>query len=136
MPHQSGFAPDADRDSVIHRVTFDCKGQVIDVGTADGDPTPQQVRALIARDWHCRYPGCDAKPSHCEAHHVVWRSHHGPTNLDNLVLMCRRHHNLLHTKKWQGQLDEEGTFTVTTDTGRQWSTHPPGMLPTRLPIPA
>jgi len=74
--------------------------------SADGDPlwigrktrlaTDGQWRALIARDRGCGI--CDAHPSKCEAHHIVpWQPPgRGPTDIDNLILLCSHHHHLIH----------------------------------------
>ena len=55
---------------------------------------PQQ-RALHKRSGHCQYPGCTATRE-LEAHHVIPVEHGGKTELDNLILLCPRHHKLLH----------------------------------------
>ena len=55
---------------------------------------PQQ-RALHKRSSHCQYPGCSAARE-LEAHHLVAVEHGGRTELDNLILLCPRHHKLLH----------------------------------------
>ena len=55
-----------------------------------------QWRALIARDQHCVARGCHRPPSQCQAHHVIHWANGGPTNLDNLVLLCHQHHHQLH----------------------------------------
>jgi hypothetical protein len=54
-----------------------------------------QLRALHKRSEHCQYPGCTAARE-LKAHHLVadWRG--GKTKLDNLILLCHRHHKLLH----------------------------------------
>ena len=60
--------------------------------------TPQQWRALVARDKHCAFPGCHRKPAWCTAHHVAeYDRDHGPTDIDNLALLCVTHHKLIHT---------------------------------------
>jgi HNH endonuclease len=61
---------------------------------------PSIRRALAARDTSCRYPGCTSR--RCDAHHVQHWADGGATRLDNLVLLCRRHHRAVH----------EGGFTV------------------------
>ena len=67
----------------------------IDVGSITYTATDGQRRALVARDRGCIIAGCKRKPRWCEAHHVVpWPR--GPTNLDNLVLLCKRHHKHIH----------------------------------------
>ena len=58
--------------------------------------TPAQRRALIARDNCCQYPGCGATTT-LIAHHVEPHPQ-GPTNLANLVLVCRRHHRHIHRR--------------------------------------
>ena len=55
---------------------------------------PQQ-RALHKRSAHCQYPGCTAARE-LEAHHLTPVEHGGTTELDNLILLCPRHHKLLH----------------------------------------
>ncbi len=54
-----------------------------------------QQRALYKRSAHCQYPGCTAARE-LEAHHVIPVEHGGKTEIDNLILLCPRHHKLLH----------------------------------------
>jgi HNH endonuclease len=54
-----------------------------------------QQRALHKRSAHCQYPGCTAARE-LEAHHVVPVGRGGMTELMNLILLCPRHHKLLH----------------------------------------
>ncbi len=54
-----------------------------------------QQRALHKRSPHCQYPGCTATRE-LEAHHLTPVEHGGTTELDNLILLCPRHHKLLH----------------------------------------
>ncbi len=51
-------------------------------------------RALAARDRTCRFPGCTSR--RCDAHHIEHWVDGGATRLDNLVLLCRRHHRSVH----------------------------------------
>src|SRR5918911_831927 len=53
--------------------------------TTAGPPAPLWS-ALVVRDRHCRFPGCDREPGWCEAHHVRHFAHGGATNLANLIL--------------------------------------------------
>ena len=69
-------------------------GSALDVGRKTRSIPPAIRRALNARDTGCRFPGCTAR--HCDAHHLVHWADGGRTSLDNLVLLCRRHHRLLH----------------------------------------
>ena len=54
-----------------------------------------QQRALHKRSSHCQYPGCTAARE-LEAHHLIAVEHGGATELDNLILLCPRHHKHLH----------------------------------------
>ena len=56
-----------------------------------------QQRALRKRADHCQYPGCTATRE-LEAHHVLAVDRGGKTELDNLILLCPRHHKLIHDR--------------------------------------
>jgi uncharacterized protein DUF222 len=84
-----------------------------------------QLHALAVRDGGCRFQGCPRPPIHCEAHHVVFYEHGGPTVLTNLVLICRFHHHLLHEGRWKLTMDPDGTCHFTDRSGRQYTTGPP-----------
>lgn len=115
-------------DSAFHRVLTAGRSAVLDFGMATRVLTAALWAALVARDEHCRFPGCD-RPAHwCDGHHVVWFSNQGPTKLDNLVLLCRRHHKRLHKPGWHAKLLPDATFEVTDPTGHVRTSHPPGAL--------
>jgi hypothetical protein len=70
-------------------------GRAVNVGRRTRTvPTPLR-RALRARDGTCRFPGCERR-RYVHAHHIRHWAHGGPTDLDNLVLLCSRHHRLVH----------------------------------------
>ena len=57
---------------------------------------PPPLRTVLdRRDGHCRFPGCERRHD-LHAHHIRHWAHGGATNADNLVLLCRFHHRLLH----------------------------------------
>ncbi|MCP3939349.1 MAG: hypothetical protein GY708_28710, partial [Actinomycetia bacterium] len=58
--------------------------------------TTEQKIALAIRDQTCRWKHCTREGSRCEAHHLKHREHAGPTNLNNLALLCPYHHDRLH----------------------------------------
>ncbi|MEX2623051.1 MAG: DUF222 domain-containing protein [Acidimicrobiia bacterium] len=83
-------------DAVTNRIVFGPDSEPVDIGRTTRTVPPSMRRALIARDRHCRYKGCD-RPSHwCDAHHVRHWADGGPTALWNLKLLCRYHHTLEH----------------------------------------
>ena len=54
-----------------------------------------QLRALHRRSDHCQYPGCTAARE-LPAHHLVANEHDGKTEIANMILLCHRHHTLVH----------------------------------------
>ena len=68
-------------------------------------------RVLVARDGGCRFPGCDRPPAWTQAHHIVHWADGGPTNLDNLILLCAHHHHRVHDDGWTLEYDGH-TVTV------------------------
>jgi len=88
-------------DSSIARVLLDSDSMVIDVGRSKRVVSEPARRALGVRDGSCRWPACDRPASRCAAHHVVHWIHGGTTELDNLVLLCHRHHWMVHEGNWQ-----------------------------------
>ena len=80
-------------------IVFSADGEPLWVGRGVRLATEAQWRALIARDGGCVV--CAASPSQCEAHHVVPWDQLGPTDIDNLVLVCRHHHHLVHDNGWR-----------------------------------
>ena len=63
---------------------------------------PAHLRtALHLRDQGCRFPGCDRPPAWTDGHHVIHWSDGGPTELDNLVSLCRPHHRAVHEQGWR-----------------------------------
>jgi uncharacterized protein DUF222 len=88
-------------DCSITRVLLDSESQVVDVGRAKRVPSAPMRRALDARDGGCRWPQCDRPANWCASHHLLHWARNGPTELDNLVLLCHRHHTLVHKGGWQ-----------------------------------
>jgi hypothetical protein len=113
------IACDAGKVRMTHRA-----GQILSVGRKTRTIPPPIRRALEFRDQGCRFPGCTSK--HCDAHHIVHWADGGETKLSNLVLLCRRHHRLLH----------EGGFTVRmSEGGAVQFLHPRGRPLERCPAP-
>ena len=88
-------------DGALTRVLLSSESQVIDVGRSRRVVSGPGRKALEARDQHCRWPGCERPAKWSAAHHVVHWIHGGSTDLDNLVLLCHRHHWLVHEGRWQ-----------------------------------
>jgi hypothetical protein len=73
---------------------------VLFVGREHRTVPPRLRRALEHRDRHCAFPGCRVNVSRCRAHHVEHWEAGGPTDVDNCVLLCERHHHSVHEGGW------------------------------------
>jgi hypothetical protein len=87
-------------DARLSRVLLDADGQVVSLESVNDQISTAQRRAVSARDRRCVARGCSRPPAFCDVHHLIARKDGGPTTLDNLVLLCRRHHVVWH----QGRL--------------------------------
>ncbi len=105
-------------DSTLSRLFVSPIGQINNLQSLTGHITPAQRRALVARDRHCIARGCTRPPAFCDAHHLTHREDSGATTLDNLVLLCRRHHLQWH----------KGSLTL-NDLHVPWLTQRPAGLP-------
>jgi Domain of unknown function (DUF222)/HNH endonuclease len=119
-------------DAGIHRVVADGRSSILDYGTTTRTVPAPLFKALVIRDRHCRFPGCDRPPDRTEAHHVRWVTRGGTTALDNLVLLCTRHHHLLHSPGWHAKLLPDTTLEVTNPRGHVHTSDPPTHRP---PLP-
>lgn len=101
-------------DAEFVPVVLGGRSEVLDVGRAHRLVTPAIRTALIVRDGGCVFPGCDARPRDCEAHHIVPWQQGGATSVKNLVLLCRHHHGLIepgvepNPHRWELRLAEDG----------------------------
>ncbi len=87
-------------DSHLFPAVLGSKSEPLDIGVGAYVVPAHIRRALILRDGGCAFPSCGAPASVCDAHHVVHWSNHGPTKVDNLVLLCPHHHRLIHRSEW------------------------------------
>ena len=94
--------------AAVTGVVFDGEGQPIWVGRTHRHATEAQVKAIIARDRHCRGTGCAAGPERCEIHHIVPWEEGGPTDIDSMCLACPHCHHNIH---------DRGYVVIKTSTG-------------------
>ena len=95
-----------DGDDTYNAVPNTHPGQTIDVGQRTRTPNAALMRALWIRDQGCRFPACGRR-RYIHAHHVRHWAHGGPTELDNLVLLCGQHHRLLHEGGYSLSMHED-----------------------------
>jgi hypothetical protein len=91
-------------DAEIVPVLVDDLGHPLDVGDTQYSFPPKQRAAIIERDRHCTYPGCDLPPAWCQCHHIVWASRGGPTSVRNGALLCGQHHRYVHRLDLAGRV--------------------------------
>lgn len=97
------------------------RSEILDHGKAERFFTRAQRRALIARDGGCAW--CEAPPDLCDAHHLDYWKHGGPTDLDNGIMLCVGCHHWIHRDGWQ----------ITFIDGRPWFIPPADVDPARRP---
>jgi hypothetical protein len=106
-------------------------GSVLDVGRKTRTVPSAIRRALDHRDGGCRFPGCGLR--FCDAHHIKHWADGGHTRLDNLVLLCRRHHRAVHEEGFRVEIvkeageggSEEGRCRFYWPDGQPFPTVPP-----------
>ena len=68
-------------DCALHRVLTRGRSAILDYGTSTRTIPAPLWSALVLRDEHCRFPGCDRPSTWCEGHHIHWVTHGGATEL-------------------------------------------------------
>ena len=106
-------------DLDVGPVILDALGVPLDLGRTERFFTRDQRRALARRDGGCVFPGCGALPHRCDAHHVVHWIDGGPTDVAAGVLLCRRHHGVVHRTGWSIHIGDDGWAWITTAWGRK-----------------
>ena len=96
-------------DGAIVPLVEDEKGKPTGLGRKHRVVSPSLKRALLARDQGCRFPGC-THSKWLDAHHVVHWADGGETTPENLVMLCSKHHRLLH----------EGGFEIRPGPNGHW----------------
>jgi hypothetical protein len=91
-------------------------GKALSVGRKQRTIPPALRRALQARDRGCRFPGC-TNHRFVDAHHIQHWVHGGETSVANLLLLCRRHHRLLHEGGYSVEPSSDGLVRFRTPWG-------------------
>ncbi|MDQ0770922.1 hypothetical protein QF031_003671 [Pseudarthrobacter defluvii] len=110
-------------DADIIPALLGTNGEILDLGRKTRLFTPAQRTALTARDQGCAFPNCTIPAPWCEAHHITYWSHGGPTTTNNGVLLCSHHHHLIHKEQWK----------ITTTHNTPTFIPPPHIDPTQTP---
>ena len=121
-------------DATIHLVTVD-EGRIpLNVGMSVRTATRAQRRALAAIHKTCAHPDCTVSVNHCQMHHIIPWEHNGPTDLDNLIPLCSKHHHLVHEGMWTIHLKPDRAIVWTQPNGLTYfDGHTTDRIPTRPP---
>ncbi len=110
-------------DGRVQTVLEDPRGQPVRLGRMTREPPAWMLRQLKYRDRECAFPGCGAR-RFTQAHHIVWWKRGGPTDLENLVLVCTFHHRLVHEYRWKIKRDPDGEIQWFLPDGTRYRTGP------------
>jgi Domain of unknown function (DUF222)/HNH endonuclease len=99
-------------DASITRIVLGSDSMVIDVGRAKRVISGPARKALNVRDGQCVWTGCERPATWSSGHHLVHWTHGGTNEQENLVLLCYRHHWMVHEGKWQIVRGEEGRMVT------------------------
>ncbi len=104
-------------DADLMPVVLGSESEILDVGRQYRLVTPAIRRALSIRDKGCVFPGCRAKDTACQAHHVIpwWAG--GATAMNNLALLCPHHHAVIEPDRFEPGADQ-WRITFHPDTGK------------------
>jgi hypothetical protein len=107
-PVSTGTARRLACDAAVTAVVLDQHGVPLRVGRAERGVTAGIWTALVARDRGCAFPACTRPPEWCHAHHIKHWADGGPTDLENLVLLCGYHHRIVHHGGWDVRIAADG----------------------------
>jgi hypothetical protein len=104
-------------------ITEDQDGEPLNIGRRSRTIPPPMRRALKARDGGCRFPGC-TNHKFVDGHHIIHWADGGETSLDNLVLLCRHHHHLVHEGGFDCRRSKDGEIWFEDRKSRRLDTTP------------
>ncbi|MCJ0979155.1 HNH endonuclease [Rhodococcus sp. ARC_M12] len=88
-------------DCVLTAIVMDEHGNPLNLARTARTVSAKQRKALTARDHGCAFPGCGKPAAWTEGHHIWHWADGGPTDMNNLVLLCGFHHRLMHHSDWE-----------------------------------
>jgi hypothetical protein len=88
-------------DSKIVPVVLGGRSEPVDVAVPTRTVPAAMRKALVQRDRGCAFPDCERSASTCDSHHIKEWHQGGETRLSNLVMLCGRHHRLIHNSDWE-----------------------------------
>ena len=114
---------------LVTPVIKDRNGNVLFVGRTVRNANRAQRRALRVMYRTCAFDGCEVPFHRCEIHHIVPWERGGPTDLDNLIPLCSRHHHQVHDLAWKLRLEPDRTLVITQPDGTEYTRTRPYLAP-------
>ncbi len=112
----------------ISPIIVGADGVTLFLGNTSRLATPEQRRALRAMYRTCAVPGCCVAWDNVVIHHLKYFRNRGPTDIDNLLPLCVKHHHCAHEGGWQFTLAADRTLTITVPDGTVSCHSPPKAL--------
>lgn len=100
QPISAGTARRLAAEAQIIPMVLGGDSEILDLGVAQRLFSRAQKIAMAERFGGCAWRNCQLPPSHTEAHHVVWWGRSGPSDLQNGILLCSKHHHEVHRNNW------------------------------------
>ena len=94
-------------DAQVSQLIEDAHGMLLKLGRKQRIVPPLLLKALKRRDKRCRFPGC-SHVRYLAAHHIKHWIDGGETDANNLVMLCSRHHALLHDGRYSIRVQTNG----------------------------
>ncbi|MFJ8916248.1 DUF222 domain-containing protein [Amycolatopsis sp. NPDC102389] len=115
----------ADPGSTWSRLITDpTTGQLLEAGPGTYRPPASLARLIKARDRECTHPGCHRPAEFSEIDHITTWARHGDTDHHNCHAACKTHNMLKEEPGWTAEPTGNGGTTITTPTGRTYTTTP------------
>jgi len=99
-------------DAAVTPIFLDYESNQPRAGQTSRSVSGSQRRALVYRDKGCRFPGCDRPADWTDVHHLKHWADGGKHVMHNLILLCRRHHRMVHEEGWQLVITAEGNLVA------------------------
>ncbi len=116
-------------DAEITPIIIGADGVHLHLGNTTRLANRDQRRVLRAMYRGCAIPGCSTTWDHVVIHHVKYFTRdRGPTDIENLLPLCSKHHHYAHEGGWQLTMSADRTLTITHPNGTTQCHDPPKTL--------
>ena len=112
-------------DAAVTPIFLDSESNQPRAGQTSRSISGSQRKALVFRDKGCRFPGCDRPADWTDVHHLKHWADGGKHVMNNMILLCRRHHRMVHEEGWQLVVTAEGNIVALMPDGFAFGAIPP-----------